>query len=319
MTKQSNQRDATVFTADPPSVGALGKIMNPLTESIYAGIAGLPQDIGSVDFGSGVVMSPTFAHLMAPFLMAFAPAPPKSHHPGPLVAVNGGLGIDIHAELYIPVSFSPPEFFDRLNTVWWITSLLRLALSPRIHAPVITNQPFAEVPKDWKNAQLLPVEAFSHRYHGSLYDPVNTEESLKWVVRTWQPAQVLMRNPRFNDTYQALDTIWSVPSPSLALLTLWGALENLFSPSKQELRFRISANIASFLEPSGEGRLELHKRLVKLYDARSSAAHGTTKEVTGALGATQDITRRVLFKIFETLRIPSKDDLDGALFGASCT
>lgn len=293
--------------------------MNPLEEQIYAGIAGMPQGIGSVDFGSGVVLSPTFAHLMAPFLMAFAPAPPNSHHPGPWVPVAGGVSIDIHAELHVPLSFSPPGFFDRLNTVWWITSLLRLALSPRIHASVITNQPFAEVPKEWKNAQLLPIEAFSHRYHGSLYEPVNTEESVEWVVRTWQRAQVLMHNPRFNDTYQALDTIWCVPSPSLALLTLWGALENLFSPSKQELRFRVSANIASFLEPPGQSRLELHKRLLKLYDARSSAAHGAAKEVAGALSNTQGIARRVVFKIFETLQIPTKDDLDGALFCALST
>lgn len=289
--------------------------MNPLDEPIYAGVAGLPPIADSIDFGSGVVLSPTFAHIMAPFLMAFSPAPPESHHPGPWAAVSGGLGIDIGAELHIPLSFSHSQTFDRLNTVWWITSLLRLALSPRIHVPVISNKPFAEIPKDCKNAQLLPIEAFSHRYHCSLYDSVNTDASINWVVRTWRRAQTLMQNHQFNDTYQALDGIWSVPSQSLALLTLWGALENLFSPSKQELRFRVSANIASFLEPAGQSRLDLHKRLLKLYDARSSAAHGAVTEVAGALTDTQDITRRALFKIFETLHIPSKEDLDGELFG----
>ena len=293
--------------------------MNPQEEPIYAGVAGIPEQIGEIDFGSGVILRPTFAHLMAPFLLAFAPAPPNSHHPGPWAAVNGGLGLDIHAELHIPTTFAPPNFFDRLNTVWWITSLLRLALSPQIHVPVITNQPFQDVSKDSKNAQILPVEAFSRRYHGSLYEPQNIDESIAWVVRTWQKAQGLMRDTRFNDTYQALDTIWRVPSPSLALVTLWGALENLFSPSKQELRFRVSANIASYLEPPGDSRLELQKRLLKLYDARSGAAHGANKNVSDALVATQEVTRSVLYKIFESLHIPTKEDLERELFGATNT
>ncbi|MFM5404860.1 HEPN domain-containing protein [Aeromonas veronii] len=291
--------------------------MNIQEDPIYAGVSGVPKDVGEIDFGSGVILRPTFAHLMAPFLLAFAPAPPNSHHPGPWAAVNGGLGLDIHAELYIPDSFSPPNFFDRLNTVWWITSLLRLALSPQIHVPVISNEPFHEISKDSKNARILPVEAFTHRYHGSLYEPKNVDESISWVVRTWKEGQGLMRDSRFNDTYQALDSIWCVPSPSLALVTLWGALENLFSPSKQELRFRVSANIASYLEAPGNGRLDLQKRLLKLYDSRSGAAHGANKDVTEALAETKDITRRVLYKIFETRNIPTKEDLERELFGVT--
>jgi hypothetical protein len=123
-----------------------------------------------------------------------------------------------------------------------------------------------------------------------------------------------MRDPRFNDTYRALDSIWETPSPSLALLTLWGALENLFSPAKQELRFRVSANIASYLEVPGTSRLDLHKKLLKLYDARSTAAHGTGKQLGSALAETQEVVRRVIYKMLETLHVPSKEELDGILF-----
>lgn len=290
--------------------------MDPSSEPIYAGIANFPVESGTIDLGSGVTLQPTYAHLMAPFLMAFNPAPANAAHPPPWAAVKGGLTLDINAELYVPTSFSPPGFFDRLNTVWWITSLFRLALSPRIHVPVITNRPFKDVPSDWKNADVLPIEAFTHRHHGTLYQPVNAKESVEWVVRNWQRAQPLMKNARFNDTYQALDTIWSTPSPSLALLTLWGALENLFSPAKQELRFRVSANIACYLEPYGSRRLDLQRKLLKLYDARSSAAHGTAKELGGALAETQDIVRRVMHKMLETLHVPTKEELDALLLGA---
>ncbi|WP_254574319.1 HEPN domain-containing protein [Stenotrophomonas acidaminiphila] len=290
--------------------------MDPSSESIYAGIAYFPELLEPIDLGAGLSIRPTYAHLMAPFLMAFSPAPANSPHPAPWAAVKGGLNLDINAELYVPENFSPADFFDRLNTVWWITSLLRLALSPRIHVPVISGCPFKEVPNDWKAADLLPIEAFTHRYHGSLYEPANTQESIAWVVRIWQPAQTLMRNTRFNDTYQALDTIWSTPSPSLALLTLWGALENLFSPAKQELRFRVSTNIACYLEPPGSARLELQRKLLKLYDARSSAAHGVSKALEGALKETQEVSRRVIYKMIESKHVPTKDELDAVLFGA---
>jgi len=297
---------------------SLGEIMDPSSEPIYAGIANFPAELGTIDLGSGVTLQPTYAHLMAPFLMAFNPAPVNAAHPGPWAAVKGGLNIDINAELYIPTSFSASGF-DRLNTVWWITSLFRLSLSPRIHVPVITNRPFKEVPNDCQNADLLPIEAFTHGHHGTLYQPVNARESSEWVVRTWQRAQPLMKNARFHDTYQALDTIWSTPSPSLALLTLWGALENLFSPAKQELRFRVSSNIACYLEPYGSRRLELQRKLLRLYDARSSAAHGTSKEFGNALVETQDIARRAMHKMLETLHVPTKDELDALLLGSEST
>jgi hypothetical protein len=83
--------------------------------------------------------------------------------------------------------------------------------------------------------------------------------------------------PSFNAAYQAFDFSSHAGSVGLSLLTVWGALEQLFAQVKQELRFRISASIACYLENHGPERLHLHKRIQKLYDARSTAAHNTTK------------------------------------------
>jgi hypothetical protein len=289
--------------------------MDLLREQIYAGLANLPSEIGEVDFGSGICLRRTYAYLTAPFLMAFSPAPPNGSHPAPWAAVKGGLSLDITYELHVPESFSPPNFFDRLNTAWWITSLLRLTISPRVHVAVITNKPFKDVPDDWKNADLIPLEAFTHRYHGKLYHTENVSDEVAWVVSHWRNSQALMNNARFSDTYQALDSIWVTPSASLALLTLWGALENLFSPAKQELRFRVCANIASYLEPYGPERLDLQKRLLKLYDARSSAAHGAPKGLEGALEETQQVARRVVRRMLEHRHVPTKEELDALLLG----
>ena len=53
---------------------------------------------------------------MAPFLMAFAPASPGKPHPAPWKPANGGLAIDINAELFLPAACKL-EHLDRLNTI----------------------------------------------------------------------------------------------------------------------------------------------------------------------------------------------------------
>ena len=40
---------------------------------LYGGLAGGSLPVESYDMGSGVVFSRTYAHLMAPFMMAFSP------------------------------------------------------------------------------------------------------------------------------------------------------------------------------------------------------------------------------------------------------
>ena len=89
--------------------------MNPKVDSLYAGIAGVGLSVERFDLGQGLVLKKTFAHFMAPFLMAFAPAESGKPHPTPWSAVSDGLGLDIHIELHVPATFEQPKFFDRLK------------------------------------------------------------------------------------------------------------------------------------------------------------------------------------------------------------
>ncbi len=78
----------------------------------------------------------------------------------------------------------------------------------------------------------------------------------------------------FSLAMEALDGSQYLQKSSLALVSLWAALEALFLDTKSELRFRISAFIASYMEPLGKGRADLQRAVAKLYDQRSAAAHG---------------------------------------------
>src|SRR5262249_16230037 len=98
--------------------------------------------------------------------------------------------------------------------------------------------------------------------------------NLGWIKNVWpRTAELLKKHPSLNMALRAPHPTPVRGRPASSLLTAWGALEELFAPSRSELRFRVSAHLAAFLEPAGAKRLEVFKKVVSLYDARSKAAH----------------------------------------------
>lgn len=289
--------------------------MNPNTDSLHAGIAGVEIEVDEFELGEGLVLRKTYAHFMAPFLMAFAPRGEDGTHPRPWSAVSGGLGVDIQIELYVPASFHRPQFFDRLNTVWWMASLMRLRGAGAAHVPVIADRPYAEIAASWNEAKILPVEVLPRTLLREPDLTLLSQDELEWLKRTWLTGGQLMNESKFNDAFQAINAAGAMPTPSVALLAVWGALEHLFSPAKQELRFRVSANIAAYLEEPGQRRLNLHRKLMKLYDARSGAAHGPSLKSPDAWPETYTIANRILVKMLSVGRVPSQQGLERELFG----
>jgi hypothetical protein len=91
--------------------------MHPEMTNLYAGLSGVSLAPEMFQLGEGVVISRTYAHFMAPFLMAFSPAIPGKPHPAPWKSAKGGLAIDITAELFLPTDVRATPL-DRLNTIW---------------------------------------------------------------------------------------------------------------------------------------------------------------------------------------------------------
>ena len=122
---------------------------------------------------------------------------------------------------------------------------------------------------------------------------------------------------RISTAFQAFDATTMAASIAVAMMTLWGAIEQIFSPAKQELRFRVSALLASYLEPPGTDRLALHKRIIKLYDKRSEVAHGAATGNPQAFRDTYALMASALLKIIEQRHVPTRDELEQLLFGTS--
>lgn len=288
--------------------------------NLHAGLSGLELQEQSFDLGCGLMLSKTYAHLMAPFLMAFKPAPKGAHHPAPWKAVQGGSNYDIIAELFVPEVIAD-EFGSTISVARTVLFLLRLGVNPATTLPVFSNHPFASLTEIEDNiAHLFPYEVQPRYFPLNIEGGTATSEAIEWVTKRWQDTHRLIRtSAEFSLAVEAIDNGQFVREPALTLVSLWGSLEALFSPSSAELKFRVSALIAAFLEPPGNERHVLQKAIAKLYDKRSAAAHGKPKHNSEDLLATFNLLRRVLFEIIDRREIPSKETLEAALFGAEST
>lgn len=290
------------------------KLMNPNTDSLYGGIAGVRLCVERFDLGEGLTLKRAASKFTAPFLMESPNDSATAHH-GIMSAVNGGIALKIQVELCVPASFHINGFFDRLNTLWWICALIRLRGAHRAQMPVISDRPFAEVADNWRAAEALAVEVLPRRLPTSENVEELSLEDLEWLKSIWLSGGKLMdASSTFNDAFQAQDSAGNLPTKSVATMVIWGALEYLFSPGKDAIRFRVAANIATFLEDAGHERLKLQKQIMKLYDVRSSIAHGVKTPSNEAWIQTLSLAHRVVNKILNDNHVPTKEDLELALF-----
>jgi hypothetical protein len=281
--------------------------------TLYGGLSGVELDFDMLDLAEGVSVRKIYAHLMTPYIMAFKRPVEKSYW----AAVSDGTPQDIYVELRLPnrcgVTLKEKVDFARVAL-----ALLRLHASPSFGLPIISNVPIEEAAAHSKKQHFLPVE------HGPPFFSIALKERavlsrghFHWTTRNLESALRLNReNEQFSLALSALDSWQTIRSGPLALVYIWAALENIFSPDKaQELKFRVSTLIASYLEKPGEQRRQRFKEIGRLYDSRSKAAHGSSKHDSRVLYDTYDLLRRVVMKMIEEKRIPTKDDLEANFFG----
>jgi hypothetical protein len=284
---------------------------------LHAGLSGLKLEEDSFDLGDGLSLSKTYAHLMSPFIMAFTPARLGGHHPAPWKAASGGFSFDVNAELLIP-SHIEDKYGSKIGVARTVVFLLRLGVNPATTLPVFSNYPFGALPQIPDNqANLFPFEVQRRHFPLDVVGGLANAIALTWVKDRWQVAyRLTAESAEFALAVEAIDRGQFVQNSALALVSLWGALEALFSPSTAEVTFRVSSLIAAFLEPPGNERANLQKEVAKLYDKRSAAAHGKPKHEPEDLLGTFNLLRRVLMAIIDREKVPSKNDLEGMLFGS---
>ncbi|MGR6466372.1 hypothetical protein [Rhizobium sp. PAMB 3182] len=283
---------------------------------LYAGMSNVTYAGEPFDMGNGIILRPTYAHLFAANMMAFGRTTEGKHHPAPWRAARGGFSYDIEVELAVPIGQKLPGELRAEDTVWLIAALLRLAKYTYLMVPVISDVSFDAAVSSKRDPLLQPFEIEPRILHATDEKTSCLKiEDLLWVKSVWpRTAELLRTCSPLNMALRAADACTVRDRPASALLTAWGALEELFAPSRAELRFRVSAHIAAYLEPVGAKRRELFKTVADLYNARSKAAHSAQDAEVAALIQSFIILRNALVRMIDEGVVPTQADLEERLF-----
>jgi hypothetical protein len=291
-----------------------------VTTDVCLGLSGINLGDRVIEFGHGIQLRTTFAHLFGTDILAFErPATPTSFHPGPWQALSHKGGIDVLAEIFIPKGYKHPRL-SNLVVGHTIISLLRLWVDPQITLQVFTQCPLAKLKEragQDKGGELVAMLHTRRERHVDigLVNGDRIVESIGWVVDHWNNAVELRgSSPEFELALDTFDNAQCIPSTAMMLVSIWGALEAIFAPHKAELVFRVSAQLAAFLKPRGPARLEKQKDIVKLYNLRSAAAHGSPKHGYDDLVKTYELLRMAIIRMIELKLVPNREKLEELLF-----
>lgn len=286
------------------------------SEDLYAGLSGLVLGQPKIDLGHGMTIRQTYAHMFSPYMMAFKPAPNGGPHPAPWRAASGGFGRDITSELHVPamgsVGLRTPH-----DVLWAVVFAIRLGVEPAAELTALSNRSLiAEIDPKEKGVWLSPIEVGAKHFALSIESGVLDANRASWVSSRWPIAlRLLKEHAEFALAVDAIMTGPYIQRPPLILVSLWAALEAIFSPSTSELRFRVSSLVAAYLEPPGEERRKRARDVARLYDKRSAAAHGKPSHDTSHILDSFNLVRSVLIKILDEGEVPTKERLDGLLYG----
>ncbi len=202
------------------------------------------------------------------------------------------------------------------NLAWSIISTLRILTLSEFLVPCVADNSWstiAAITDGTCNVHLLE-DVPQARVFGK---PKNvTLENLKWIDDHLTNFMELTNYPNFYLAADSLCTHHQIGNERMVVAILWSGIEALFGINS-ELRFRVAAYVATILEPRGDTRLELYRRLKKLYDIRSKAVHGgkvSLKQLHEHIVEVRKLLSRLLCKFIEEKKIPTEEELDSLLF-----
>ena len=283
---------------------------HPENVSLFGGVAGAALPVDQFDICDGLVLRKTYAHLMAPYMLAFRrPERAGQHHPGPWKPARGGLWIDVEIEIALQQG-TRPTGFDRLNTLWWLLALLRLSSGASLKLPVVSDVSYSVVSDSSIEPSLWPIETLPRQFR-TVSDPPQTIENmhLLWVREAFGPGAELMNDPAFGRAFRTFDgAIWAHSAGS-ALVTIWAALETLIQPGKHQITNKLASSLASLLEPPGPSRNRLFGRVKSLYEARGGSAHASLSPEAQQLLSSFEIGRRSFVSCIDRRAMPMVGEL----------
>lgn len=277
---------------------------------LFGGVAGAELAVDKFEICDGLVLRKTYAHVMSPYMLAFRrPERADQYHPGPWKPARGGIWMDVEIEIALQQGVRPTGF-DRVNTLWWLLSLLRLSSGARLRLPIVSDVSFSVIAEGSKEARLWPIETLPQQYR-TVPDPPRTigNEHLLWMREAFGSGAELMNDGAFGRAFRTFDgAIWA-HSEGSALLAIWAALETLILPGQSKITKRLASSLAAMLEPPGPGRNRLFGQVKSLYEARSGSAHASRSPEAQELLSSFEIGRQAFKSCIDRRALPKVTEL----------
>src|SRR3546814_10226633 len=146
-----------------------------------------------------------------------------------------------------------------MTLAWWVITALRVRISPYIIVPLVANYSWSTIagaPSDSCEVRLIEDVPLAHRFA----EPRELLGSdMDWIASHLANLDNLLEDAKFRMAVESLTEHHLQKSLRMAITTLWAGIESLLGISS-ELRCRISASIAAYLETSEPSRLATFKR-----------------------------------------------------------
>ncbi|WGS49821.1 hypothetical protein LFL96_19055 [Paraburkholderia sp. D15] len=203
-----------------------------------------------------------------------------------------------------------------LDTGWRIISALRCRSVADLLVPAVASVSWDAIPaveRDSCKVQLLEDVPAARRL-GEVV--AVSRDELDWVHKHLAVWIELLERPAFRLAVDCLTTHHHQANLRMSAAALWAGFEGIFGINS-ELRFRLAALAASFLEDRGPGRVALYRRIKLLYDYRSKAVHGAaTKDalLEEHIIEVRALLSRLMCRMTEAGTLPSVDEFEERLF-----
>lgn len=200
---------------------------------------------------------------------------------------------------------------------YYLIGALRVISGVDFIVPMASNHSWSCVPASPKDS--MTVIMLEEYPKARSYDRTIdfTQENFEWVNNNAEHFYCLIQaHPQIRIAVDTLIAYNQHANERMCVAALWAGIEAVLGIG-QELSFRLAAYIAAYLEPFGEERLGLYRKIKKMYAFRSKAVHGgeIKKEIIDAhIIETKMILRRLLINIAQGNKLPTTDDFEALLF-----
>lgn len=278
------------------------------TKILTGGLTNCLLPVEEYEMCEGIKFRKIFSHFMHTNTMAFSRALPGKHHPAPWVALPGSTGEDIEVELVVDEHNLFHSQIEIHTLIWLIVSLIRIAYKPDINIIILSKCGIEEMKNTDGNDVAAVYETKKRRFKRD--DAIIELQVLDWIKENLSGAINLYKKEQYKTLLHAFDYAQYNELTSTSMISIWGALEQVFSANAGELRYRVSISLATYIEEIGQKRYDLYKKIQKLYDERSNAAHRNAKIKMEDLLESFYILSQIIIKITERKTIPDQETLE---------